>query len=133
MIVAVADTHTAIWYLSADPRLSGNAKSFIDEAARNGDKIAVSAITIVELVYLVERGRLATEELTQLASELRKRGSLFVEIPLNLTQSLAIRRVERSQIADMPDRIIAGTALRLKVPVISRDHMIQASNIESIW
>jgi PIN domain nuclease of toxin-antitoxin system len=33
MIAAVADTHTALWCLFGDPRLSGPAKTFIDRAA----------------------------------------------------------------------------------------------------
>lgn len=34
---------------------------------------------------------------------------------------------------DMPDRIIAGTALHLKLPLITRDHKIQLSQIDTIW
>ena len=33
----------------------------------------------------------------------------------------------------MPDRIIAATALYLNLPVISRDHRIQLSDIDTIW
>lgn len=41
-----------------------------------------------------------------------------------------LRQVDRSQIPDLPDRIIAATALYLNVPVISRDRRIQLSRIE---
>jgi hypothetical protein len=33
----------------------------------------------------------------------------------------------------MPDRIIAATALYLRVPVISRDYEIQLSGVDTIW
>jgi PIN domain nuclease of toxin-antitoxin system len=33
MVAAIADTHTALWYLYADPRLSQRAKRFIDDTA----------------------------------------------------------------------------------------------------
>ena len=36
-------------------------------------------------------------------------------------------------IRDMPDRIIAATALTLGVPVISRDSKIQLSSVSTIW
>jgi PIN domain nuclease of toxin-antitoxin system len=55
MIVAIADTHTAIWYLFSDPRLGKAASAFIDDATAKGDHIGVSAISIAEMVYLVER------------------------------------------------------------------------------
>jgi hypothetical protein len=37
MIASVADTHTALWYLFDDPRLSAAAGEFIDQAAAAGD------------------------------------------------------------------------------------------------
>ncbi|MCT7949962.1 hypothetical protein NG798_09205 [Ancylothrix sp. C2] len=44
-----------------------------------------------------------------------------------------LQLVERHQVPDLPDRIIAATALHLGVPVISRDTKIQLSNINTIW
>jgi PIN domain nuclease of toxin-antitoxin system len=40
MIVAVADTHAAIWYLFSDPRLSKTASAFIDETIAAGEHMA---------------------------------------------------------------------------------------------
>ncbi len=44
-----------------------------------------------------------------------------------------MRHVPRSEVPDMPDRIIAATALYLKVPLISRDARIRAANLDTIW
>jgi PIN domain nuclease of toxin-antitoxin system len=33
----------------------------------------------------------------------------------------------------MPDRIVAATALRFGVPIISRDGKIRASKLATIW
>ena len=52
---AVIDTHTAVWYLKADARLSDQAKRFIDEAGRRGMPILISSISLVEVVYLCEK------------------------------------------------------------------------------
>jgi predicted nucleic acid-binding protein len=45
----------------------------------------------------------------------------------------ALKQIERTQIPDLPDRIIAATALHLGLPLISRDRKIQLSEIETIW
>lgn len=58
MIAGVADTHTALWHLFDDPRLSRAAGEFIDSAAADRQKIALSAISLAEVVYLVEKNRL---------------------------------------------------------------------------
>lgn len=57
MITAIADTHTAIWYLFDDARLGRAASDFIDATIAAGDKIGVSAITFAETIYLVEKRR----------------------------------------------------------------------------
>jgi PIN domain nuclease of toxin-antitoxin system len=133
MIVAVADTHAAIWYLAADPRLSAAAKLFMDTAANNGDEIAVSAITLVEMVYLVEKDKIPAQRFSNLASELDDPNSMFIEIPVDLKLARTVSRVDVGQVPDMPDRIIAATAVQFNVPVISRDGKIRLSSVKTIW
>ena len=65
--------------------------------------------------------------------EVESDDALLVEIPFDRNIALSLRQVDRSQIPDLPDRIIAGTALYLNVPVISRDRRIQLSSIDTIW
>lgn len=44
-----------------------------------------------------------------------------------------MRLVPRADVPDMPDRIVAATAVYFGVPVISRDARIRASNVQTIW
>jgi PIN domain nuclease of toxin-antitoxin system len=133
MIVAVADTHSFIWYLDADRRLSEIAKQAIDRATQTGDDIGISAITLVETVYLVEKGRVPRQTLARMIAEVQSPQSVFVELPLDVEVVQALQQVSRAEVPDMPDRIIAATALHFQVPVISRDAKIQAANLQTIW
>ena len=65
--------------------------------------------------------------------EVESDDALLVEIPFDRNIALTLRQVDRSQIPDLPDRIIAATALYLNVPVISRARRIQLSSIDTIW
>jgi predicted nucleic acid-binding protein len=65
--------------------------------------------------------------------EVESDDALLVEIPFDRNIALTLRQVDRSQIPDLPHRIIAATALYLNVPVISRDRRIQLSSIDTIW
>jgi PIN domain nuclease of toxin-antitoxin system len=58
MASVVADTHALVWYLSRPHELSAAASNALVGAAAAGDLIYVSAISLVELIYLVERGRI---------------------------------------------------------------------------
>lgn len=133
MIVAVADTHAILWYLINDKRLSTTAKTFIESAVNNSDEIDISAITLVEMVYLVEKGRIPAQQFSLLAQQLTNSSSLLREVPINLEIARTLTQVNAKQIPEMPDRIIAATGLNLRVPVISRDYKIQLSAIQTIW
>jgi len=132
MIAAVADTHTVVWYLFGDARLSTKARETIDEAASSARQIAVSAITLAEVIYLIEKYRLPGEVLDRLIHSLEG-DEVFVEAPFDSMVAKAMQSVSRSEVPDLPDRIIAATARFLEVPVISRDGKIRHSSVQTIW
>ena len=133
MIGAVADTHAIIWYIFADRRLSATARTTIEQIAAVGNQVAFSSITLAEIVYLSERGRIATETIELLLRAVDGENAVLVEVPFDRYIARALARVERSQVPDLPDRIIAATALYLGVPLISRDRQIQLSDVGTIW
>ena len=133
MIAAVADTHTAIWFLYSDPRLFKGAYALIDKAIADGNSIGVSAITVAEMVYLVEKERIPANNLIGLPAALADPRSVFHPIPLDEAVTLKMVEVSRKDIPDLPDRIIAATAQLLGVPVLSRDSRIRSSAITTIW
>ena len=133
MIRAVTDTHTIIWYLYDDVRLSPTARTWIEDAAAAGDQIALSTITLAEIIYLIEKGRVSAAALTRLMTELDATDAVLVEIPFDRHIVRAMSLVARTEVPDLPDRIISATALHLGVPIISRDRRIQASGLRTVW
>lgn len=133
MLAAVADTHTVIWYLFASSRLSSEAKDAIEKAAADGRYVGVSAISLAEIVYLIEKGRIAPDTMERLMKSLADANQVFVEVPVDGRIVDAMSRVPRSDVPELPDRIVAATASRFDVPVITRDSAIQAANLDTIW
>jgi PIN domain nuclease of toxin-antitoxin system len=133
MLRAVADTHTLIWYIFADERLSVTARTVIEEAAAEGDQVAFSAITLAEIIYLGEKGRIDPATLDRLLAAIDREDAVLVEVPFNRQVAQAMRQIGRSQVPDLPDRIITATALHLGLPLISRDRQIQLSTVQTIW
>ncbi len=129
----VADTHTVLWYLYDDPRLSAAASAVMDAADASGDQIAMSSIALIEMVYLIEKGRIDAGAFERVLAALDHRAATLVEVPLDQAIAQAMRRVDRAEVPDLPDRIIAATALYLGVPLVSRDRKIQMSAVTTIW
>lgn len=133
MIAGVADTHTALWHLFDDARLSAAARAFIDEAATTRHKIAISTISLAELVYLVEKNRLPPSAYEELAQALADPEHVFTEAIFTAAIVQSMRQVSRAEVPDMPDRMVAATAVYFDVPVISRDRRIRSANLKTVW
>jgi len=133
MIVAVADTHTAVWYLFNNPKLSAAARRAIDDALKDGNQVAVSAITLAEMVYLVEKGRIPSTAVSEIIRALSDPEYPLQEVPVDGTIADRMQFIPRVEVPEMPDRIIAATGLRLGVPIISRDRKIRAALLDTIW
>jgi PIN domain nuclease of toxin-antitoxin system len=116
VFAGVADTHAALWYLFADPRLSQAARTFIDTAAMSSRKVALSAISVAELVYLIEKKRIPASVFDDIRRALDNPNHVFEEAPFTVRVAEVMRQIPRDAVPDMPDRIVAATAVFLRVP-----------------
>lgn len=130
---AMLDTHTVLWYLEDSQELSAVARATIEDGIRDARDIRISAISIIETVYLVERRRLPLTALERLRSALNNPDSGLVIAPVNAGVADAIQNIARDIVPDMPDRIIAATALHLDLPLITRDRRLHAAGLKTIW
>lgn len=133
MAAVVADTHALVWYLLESQRLSAAALAALDEAASAGDPIYLSAISVVEIVYLQERGRLTINALERLFSHVSAAGSGVEIVSLNLDLAGTVQQISRAAVPEMPDGIIAATALYLDLPLVTRDLALRSAPIRTIW
>lgn len=118
-----------IRYLSDSKQLSPTARLIITTEEKNGESIFVSAISLVEVIYLAERGRLPLTALQSLENALRDPMGSMVIAPLD-----AVQKISRMTVPDMPDRIIAATAAHLNADLVTRDRRLQvALGNRSMW
>ena len=130
----VIDTHAAIWYLAKSSELSATARTSINTAIANGYVIILPTISIVEIVYLIEKARLIPQTLPSLMQYLKLPNSSFITQDLTEDIAQTLKQIPRQTVPDMPDRIISATALHLNLPLVTKDHKIRAlQNINTIW
>ena len=98
MIVGVADTHTALWHLFDDKRLSAAGEAFINEAATARRKIAFSTISLAEVVYLIEKNRLPQSAYDELTQALADPEHVFTEAVFSAAIVQAMRQVSRAEV-----------------------------------
>ena len=134
MSAVVADTHTIIWYLRSPEKLLINAVNALYNALNNSESIFISAISLVEMNYLVEKNRIPASSLEQLLQLIDDPlVNLFV-VPLDTPVAKAFTQISRDVVPEMGDRIIAATSLYLGLSLVTKDHKIRnLSNIQTIW
>jgi PIN domain nuclease of toxin-antitoxin system len=127
----VADTHAILWLLFDPLRLSPAARSALIVGATG--TVYVSAISLVEIAYLIDKGRFPEHTLDILIGVLEDPASGVVLAPVSPEVSRAVRLIPRKLVPDMPDRIVAATALQLGLPLVTKDSQIHLSNVTTIW
>src|SRR2546427_9355386 len=104
MGAVVTDTHALIWSLFEPQRLSSAALTAFEQAISAGDPVYVSAVSVVEVCYLVEKGKVAQAILDQLLVALQVADRGLAIAPLDLEVARSVQQVPRTQVPEMPDR-----------------------------
>ena len=133
MTSLVLDTHAVVWYLAAPAQLSPAARRAVTDTSAAGESLFLPSISIVELIYLIEKGRIPHAVLDLIIRELDDPSSPLRLVPLDLSIARSVEKIPWATVPDMPDRVIAATALHLDLPLDSRDCKIQAAAIQTIW
>ena len=132
----VADTQVLIWYVIEPDRLTTAAVDALNAATDVDQPIYVSAYSLVELVYAVER---ATNPFTEddrraILEELDSGDTPFEVLPLSAAIANRVAGVPRTATADPGDRIIAAAAEEFELPLVSADrHMPSTCRTQVIW
>jgi PIN domain nuclease of toxin-antitoxin system len=130
----VTDTHALYWHLTGSPKLSSKMRKIFEKADTGLNQILIPGIVLIEMVYLVEKGRISESSLNRVLELLEPVGGSYEIAPLDKETVKAIQEIPRSDVPDMPDRIIAATAYQLKLPLISKDSKIKKSKrLKVIW
>ena len=125
------DTHVLIWLALEPAKLSKNAKNAIRTVRLNGS-LAVAGITLWEIAWLAENGRIETT--MSVESFVRECASKVTVLPI--TPEVAARAVSFPDFypKDPQDRLIGATALVEGIDLVTHDKLIKKSGIVSvIW
>lgn len=123
----VADTQSIIWFFHDVPKLSAAADAALTAAELSGT-IFIATITLVEVAYLESKPSFPyTGVLQNLFRRIADPAFPVEVLPLTTDVARSLLLISKSEVPDMPDRIIAATAIEHRLPLVSSDHMIRNS------
>jgi len=123
------DTHTLLWFITDDPRLSRGAVALIDDRSNNK---FVSITSLWEIAIKVRIGKLTiTEPFNQLFPH---------QLEINGFDLLPVKIKHTSVIASLPlhhrdpfDRLLISQSLEEKMSIVSADEVFDVYGVDRLW
>lgn len=128
-MIALLDTHTLLWWVAGDPRLSKTAAELLaDRSAR----ILWSAASTWELAIKASVGKVSLH--ARVGEWLQHR---FVQqgievLPILHTHAAAVEQLPAHH-RDPFDRLLVAQASVESIPILTGDKLIGAYEVETIW
>lgn len=125
----VTDTMALVLRLESR-RMGATAKTIFDGVESGSAVVYVPALVFAEILYLSEKGRISIS-LHDVADYMTRYPNCK-EYPLSLAVVQSAAQI--SDISELHDRLIAGTARLLNLELITNDPVIQASAaVRTVW
>jgi PIN domain nuclease of toxin-antitoxin system len=128
----VADTHALIYYSrDAISRLGSEGRRIFARADAGKAVIYIPTIVLWEVVHLIEQGRVRPFRSFEHWCRTLDNHPGFSILPL---EWLDVNEARTLPFRDPFDRLIVGTALRLDMPLITKDQDIADSRrVDTVW
>ena len=123
------DSHTVLWWLTGDPRLSRRAQEVIEETANS---ISVSAASVWEIAIKAAKGklRLPPGAEDRIRSEMASAG--FVELPVTWDHAFAVRSLNAHH-HDPFDRLLIAQSRIEGLTIVTNDRLLRRYDVDCLW
>lgn len=119
------DTHAAVWFLTADPRLGAGAREAI---ASGSNQTLLSAVVVWEIAIKRALGKVPIDE--RYLQLLLDHGA--VPLPISLEHARGVESLPRHH-ADPFDRLLVVQAQREHATIATQDPRIALYGVSVLW
>ena len=130
MKIFLLDTHTFLWFITANPKLSHNARLLIEDMT---NKRFLSIASLWEIAIKASQGKLKLSVPFQELVATQIQGNAINLLPITF-EHLNILFTLPFHHKDPFDRLLIAQAMAETIPIISKDKIFQQySDIQVIW
>lgn len=125
------DTHTFIWWIMNDPRLSHQGRTLLKDTNHRIFFSVASSCEIAIKVSLNKLELLAVPTLHEFVME-QLRVNMFEVLPISLHHSLHTATLPPLH-RDPFDRMLVAQSQLEQIPILTKDPLITRYDVETIW
>jgi predicted nucleic acid-binding protein len=126
----VVDTHSLVWFITEDNKLSKEASQVLERAERAEVEVLIPTIVLAEITYIAQKKKVKIT-----INEVLKRiqeGDGFAVVPFDFPIFQMVLKLPEDW--EIHDRIIVATARYYRAQLITKDETLQKSGkIETVW
>lgn len=126
---ALLDTHSFLWFIGGNNRLSPMARAFIEDA---DNRPLLSMVSLWEMAIKLSIGKLSLGEPFEIL--------IPAQMKLNGIEVLQIEIAHVMEVARLPfhhrdpfDRLLVGQAIIEQMPIVSSDPAFDSYAIKRLW
>lgn len=126
----LVDTHSLVWFIVEDDRLSQYAECLLRRAEEAEVQVLIPTLVLAELCHIAQkkRVRVTIEEVLECIGQ----GDGFAVVPFDFAIFQWMLQLPNEW--EIHDRIIAGTACHYKARLITKDETLRSSEkVEAVW
>ena len=123
------DTHSFLWFVTADPKLSAGAERLI---ATGGNEVLLSVASVWEIAIKVSIGRLPLPEPVDQFIPEHTRNNRITLLPIEPRHTYEVARLPLHH-RDPFDRLLIAQALVEDLPLVSADSAFDSYSIKRFW
>jgi PIN domain nuclease of toxin-antitoxin system len=125
---ALLDTHTFLWAISDDPKLSRRAQ----QTFTGPNDLWLSVASVWEILIKVKAGKLPLPQPAGLYLVRKLSENRIGVLPIKLDHVLTIENLEVHH-RDPFDRILIAQSIQEKYPIVSSDPIFERYPVDVIW
>ena len=126
----VADTHALLWWFTDSPRISATVSEIFEQCERGVNIIFIPSIVVAKMLSIFDKKRVSFN-FQNLFKKIHTSEN-FVLIALDYP--ILKKMIALKEVPELHDKIIASTAKYLRVPIITKDKILQSQpSIRTVW
>ena len=125
----ILDTHSFLWFIAGDERLSSRARQFISDTA-NSPFLSIASLWEMAIKLSIGKLKLAQPIEVMIPYQMEINGIRLLDIKLEHVVIVATLPYHHR---DPFDRLLIAQAMAEQMPIVTRDTQFGAYDIEQWW